>query len=348
MSVPEFGGVLHFDRDARQALEQVFSHQTCVPACSTPQNEDALRVFPQHPVVVDAGHVGRALLEVDPSADGVSNGSGLLVNLLEHEVVVSSLFQGSDLQFDGLDFWGDFCVTDGADGQFAVSGHRGDFLVLQVDHVFGVGHNGRGVRPHKEVVVAPHADHERTGFAGSHQAVWMGLVQHHNGVSADHFFQRDAHGVGQVEPCGGHDLLNEMCQHLGVGVAHQGVASVGEQLLERLVILDDAVVDDCDSAFASRVGVGVAVAWGSMGGPAGVPDAHGAGRNVLRHVVFQVGDLALFLFHPKLPLALQGGDACAVVAPVFQTSQTLNQDGVGRFRPQVAYNSAHAAVKFLR
>ena len=107
-------------------------------------------------------------------------------------------------------------------------------------------------------------------------------------------------------------------------------------------------MDDRDFALASRVGVGVAVAWGAMGGPAGVPDAHGAGRDVLRHVGFQVGDLALLFLHPKLPFALQSGDACAVVTPVFEAGQAVNQDGVGRFRPQVAYNSAHAAVKFLR
>ena len=91
ISVSEFRGVFHFDRDACQALEEVFGHQPRVPACSTPQNEDALGFLPLGPIVVDTGHVRGALLEVDPSADGVPNGSGLLVNLLEHEVIVSTL-----------------------------------------------------------------------------------------------------------------------------------------------------------------------------------------------------------------------------------------------------------------
>ena len=211
-----------------------------------------------------------------------------------------------------------------------------------------MGHNGRGVRPHKEVVAAPHTNHERTGLARSDQSVWVGIVQYHNGVCADHFFQCDAHGVGKIEPCGGHDLFNEMRQHLGVGVTDQGVSTVGEQPFERLVVFDDAVVDDCDSALAPCVGVGVAVAWGSMGGPAGVPDADGAYRDVLRHVGFQVGDLAFLFFHPKFPFSLQGGDSGTVVASVFEAGQAINQNGVGRFRPQIAYNSAHAAVKFRR
>ena len=260
----------------------------------------------------------------------------MLVNLLQHEMVVPALFQRGDLQFNGLDFWGDFCVTNGADGQFAVPGHRGDFFVFQVDHVLGVRHNGCGVRPHKEVVVAPHADHERTGLAGGHQAVWMGFVEHHNGVSANHFFQRDAHGVGKVESCGGHDFLDEMRQHLGVGVADQGVPTVREQLFERLVILDDAVVNDRDFSFAAHVRVGVAVAWGAMGGPTGVSDAHGADRNVLSHMGFKVGDFAFLFLHTKLSFSFQGGDSGAVVPPVFEAGQ-VRQSGWGR--PVSAPNS---------
>ena len=171
VSVAELRGVLHLNRDARQALEEVFSHQARVPACSTPQNEDALRVLPPRPVVVDSRQVGGALLEVDPPADGVADGARLLVDLFEHEMVVAALFQGGNLQFNGFDFWGDFCVTDGADGQFAVPGHRGDFFILQVHHILGVRDDGRGIRSHKKVVVAPHTDHKWTGFAGCDQAV---------------------------------------------------------------------------------------------------------------------------------------------------------------------------------
>ena len=199
-------------------------------------------------------------------------------------MVVAALFQGGNLQFNGFDFWGDFSVTDGADGQFAVPGHRGDFFILQVHHILGVRDDGRGIRSHKKVVVAPHTDHKWTGFAGCDQAVWVGFVEYHNGVSSVHFFQRDAHGVGKVEPCGGHDLLDEMRQHLRVGVADQGVTSVRQQFFQRLIILNDAVVNDRDFSFAAHVRVGVAVAGWAMGGPTGVSDADGANWDVLSHM----------------------------------------------------------------
>ena len=237
VSVSKFRSVFHLDRDACQALEEVFGDQPGVPACPTSQDEDALRVFPLRPMLVDAGQVGRALLEVDPSPDGVSDGAWLLVNLLQHEMVVPAFFQRGDFQFNGLDFWGDFRVTNGADGQFAVPGHRGDFFILQVHHILGVRHNGRGVRSHEEVVVASNADHEGLAFSGGHEAVWMRFVKHDDGVGPNHLFQGDAHRVGKVESCGGHDFLDEMRQHLGVGVAGQRVPTVRQQFFERLVIL---------------------------------------------------------------------------------------------------------------
>ena len=115
-----------------------------------------------------------------------------------------------------------------------------------------------------------------------------------------------------------------MRQHFSVGVADKGVPPVGEQFFQRFVVLDDAVVDDCDPAFASCMRVSVAVAWGSMGGPAGVSNSDGAFGNVLSHMGFQVRHFALLLFHPELSPFFEGGDACAVVPSVFKTGQPVD------------------------
>ena len=176
----------------------------------------------------------------------------------------------------------------------------------------------------------------------------MRFIKHDDGVGPNHLFQGDAHCVGKVESCGGHDFLDEMRQHLGVGVAGQRVPTVREELFERLVVLDDAVVNDRDFSLAARVRVGVSVAWGPVCRPTGVSDAHGAGGNVLSHMGFKVGDFAFLFLHTKLSPFFQSGDSGAVVPPVFESGQSVNQDRVGRFRPQIANDSAHDVVKFLR
>ena len=65
-----------------------------------------------------------------------------------------------------------------------------------------------------------------------------------------------------------------MSQDFGVGFADQVVATVRREFSERLVVLDDAVVDHGDATCASGVRVRIHVARGSVCGPPGVSDAH--------------------------------------------------------------------------
>ena len=63
-------------------------------------------------------------------------------------------------------------------------------------------------------------------------------------------------------------------------------------LLEREVVLDDAVVDDDEGAGAVAVRVGVLLGGAAVGGPAGVADAEGAVDGALGDDGFEVAQLA--------------------------------------------------------
>ena len=71
-----------------------------------------------------------------------------------------------------------------------------------------------------------------------------------------------------------HALVDEVRDHLGVGLGREGAAAACERRPQLEVVLDDAVVDDDDLAGAMRMRVllgGTAVRR-----PAGVADADGA------------------------------------------------------------------------
>ena len=65
-----------------------------------------------------------------------------------------------------------------------------------------------------------------------------------------------------------------------------------QALLERLEVLDDAVVDDGHFAVAAKVRVGVDVARRAVGGPAGMADADAAGGGLRRQQGLQAVDPA--------------------------------------------------------
>jgi hypothetical protein len=116
--------------------------------------------------------------------------------------------------------------------------------------------------------------------------------------------------------------------HLGVGVGGEpGVAELGPQ---RLVVLDDAVVDDRDPTGRVHVRVGVAVGRLAVGRPAGVPDA-GPGRQRLGlERVDELLELAGPLHHAQVTPVV-GDDAGGVVAPVLEARESGHDavDGVG-------------------
>jgi hypothetical protein len=66
---------------------------------------------------------------------------------------------------------------------------------------------------------------------------------------------------------------NQMRDHLGVGLAGEVGARVGQAVAQLHVVLDDAVQDDVDAVGGVEVRVRVGLGDTAVGGPAGVADA---------------------------------------------------------------------------
>ena len=113
---------------------------------------------------------------------------------------------------------------------------------------------------------------------------------------------------------------------------------LGAQVRE---VLDDAVVDDRDRAGAVDVRVRVAVVGRAVGGPAGVADAGGGGRQrAVGQRALEVGQLAGALRRRQLAVGQQG-DARGVVAAVLQPPQALDDHVEGRLVADVTHDAAH-------
>ena len=114
-------------------------------------------------------------------------------------------------------------------------------------------------------------------------------------------------------------LLQELGDHLGVGVAAEDHAFVLQLFLEDRVIFDDAVVDERDSAIGAEMRMGVAIVGGTVRGPARVADAVAPGGGLLGQILREIGDAACSFAQMQMR-PRQGGDAGAVVAAIFQTA----------------------------
>jgi len=92
-------------------------------------------------------------------------------------------------------------------------------------------------------------------------------------------------------------FADQMREHFGVGVGFELVSSAEQPLLERVVIFDDAVVDDGDFAGGVKMRMAVGVGRNAVRGPACVRDAEAAGSG------FGFQDAGDALVNPALFLA---------------------------------------------
>ena len=85
----------------------------------------------------------------------------------------------------------------------------------------------------------------------------------------------------------------------------------------------------------------------TMGGPAGVGDAHAARHVFILAAGLQVGDFALGLVNAQVAIVIDQGHARGIVAPVFQSLESFQQYGEGFSLPQVSYYATHAPLYII-
>ena len=131
----------------------------------------------------------------------------------------------------------------------------------------------------------------------------------------------DAAAVARSLPACGELCLKEVRDDLGVGLARELV--LVEHVSERVVVLDDAVVDDGDVARTVDVGMCVRVGRLAVRRPARVPDAR---PRRIRFGEVQVVDDALLFEHVDVVVADER-DPSRVVPAVLEVPQTVHEHG---------------------
>ncbi len=197
--------------------------------------------------------------------------------------------------------------------------------------------DGVGAQKHLAAAVA---DGERRAAAGAHQQVLLAGEEHRKREGALQPLQRLGHGFDRLQATlKAHRY--EMRHHLRVGVAGEFAAGGADFPLQRLEILDDAVVDDGDAV--GGVGMRVRLGRGAVRRPAGVADAGRAGERLSLQPCFEVAELAAGAAAHQLPL-LERGDAGGIVAAIFQPFQRIHDQRSDRLASENSDNPAHGRI----
>ena len=279
IAVAELASVLHLYRDSGKVLDEVLADEAGVPRGSAANNNNALGVQQFVANRVQASHLDLAGLEVEASAHRVQDRLGLLKDFFDHEVIKATLFDGRQIDLKLVDHIVHRHIVGNRTHDNPSALDDGHFAVFEVDHLFG-GVNERGcVTSHKKLVVAK-SKNERRAQATYHHLVGFFGAEYDNGVGSYDFVQREAHGLLKVNLLFVLNVLNEVDQDLGIGVARERITLRCKKLLELGVVLNDSVVHDDKSAGIGRVRMRIAVRRLTVGGPTGVADSEGRMRTL--------------------------------------------------------------------
>ena len=273
MAIAVFAGHLDAAGDVGEAFQPVAGDEAGVVAGAAGDDLHVAHALEQI-LGVDAEDVRQDAALGDAALERLGDRARLLEDLLQHVMAVFAAFDRIGRQFAGVQA----ALDRRAVGIVHLHGRARDLddvafvevdeLVCHLDQRLHVGT--------EEVFADADADAERAAAArADHMA---GLVAADDGdrIGAVQAADRLLHGLAQVMALL-HEVVDEVGDHLGVGVRIEAVAGGLEFAAQAGVVLDDAVVDHADRA-GGQVRMRVRLVRHAMGGPARVGDAGGAGQ----------------------------------------------------------------------
>src|SRR3982751_1854691 len=171
----------------------------------------------------------------------------------------------------------------------------------------------------------------------------LAFTDRRDGIAAANILRRCQHRVGKTVAVL-HVFRDEMGDDFSVGFRFKAVPLLLELLLERQIVLDDAVVDEHAPAGAMRMGV--LLGWFAMGRPSRMADPGGPTEALFRQRLFQIDQLADTAADFDFSVMVNR-DAGRIVSAIFQALQAIQQNGNRVLITDVSDYPAHGAYPFF-
>ena len=249
----------------------------------------------------------------------VAHGLRLLVNLLEHEVLVAALFRRLGVPVD-LE---DLLRHDFAAAIRDVHAVRLDDRHLTVIDDVGAprARDDRGDVGRDEILPFAETDDKRIVLLRADQAVGMLARHEYESVRAFDARKHLAHRGLEVAVV---DFLQQVCDDLRIRLRLEGMTFFNQIFLQRHIVFDDAVVHNGKIARAVCMRMCVAVRRTSMRRPTRMPNADMTCRLISFDDSLEFGKTTHAFFHADL-LLVQDGDARRIIAAILELRQPLDE-----------------------
>ena len=295
---------------------------------------------PQH--VLEAGQFldRDPVVSVHPAGDGLAERFGLLVDLLEHEVLVAALLGGLGRPVDGRDRSFERAAPS-TSVMVTPHGRRSATSPSSRNTIWSVW--ARIAATSEARKLSPSARPTTSG------TLWRAPTRRSPSprciatiAYAPSVWRRAWRSASARSPVVG--LLDQVGDRFGVGLGRQRVAARLQPVAELAEVLDDPVVDDRDLAGAVLVRMGVEVVRPAVGGPAGVGEADGGVRGAIGDGGLEVRQLAGPLLDEQVARVVDQRDARRIVAAVLEAPKAFDEDRPRLTGTRIADDAAHGVM----
>ena len=270
VAVAELGSQIYLYRDAGNTLKHVFRCDACVIGGAAGHDHnfpDAGDLFVRHakllydyPAVSDAG------------SQGVADCFWLLIDLLQHEMLIAAFFSCVNIPLDGHRLLGELLLVH-VKKPDSLPGENGDLLVFHIVDASGILEDGRHIGG-DEISLFTASYNQRAVFSGGKYLLREISEQNAQGIGAFYLLHDFCQG-GQRVSCTLPFIIivEKVGQHLCIRLRQELIAAADESLFQFGIIFDNSIVHHHNGAIPVEMGMGIYIGGASVCGPARVADA---------------------------------------------------------------------------
>ena len=116
----------------------------------------------------------------------------LFENLLQHKVRIATLLNLSQVDIHSLHLQLLFLAEDTQHVHVLTPTDYGNITIFEIDHLISILDNRTGIRTQEKLILT-NTNHQRTLLSGSNNLVRVTLVEHGDGIGANHLVQSHLH-----------------------------------------------------------------------------------------------------------------------------------------------------------
>ena len=140
---------------------------------------------------------------------------------------------------------------------------------------------------------------------------------HRDRVRAGYLAKRLSHRLCQPLRPIHESILDEMRQHLGIGLGPERMALLQQRITKLDIVFDDPIVDHRDVAAAVGMWMSIGIVRSPMSSPAGMPDSSASGRLRDGYRGAQILQISCRLAYFQRSLVGDDGDSGRVIASIL-------------------------------